>query len=122
MALPFQHPLPRLLRLFLLRRALARLCRVRGVDVDAVVTDLRMPEMGGRELAARLRADRPDLPVVLMSGYADRLGVGGAPSAETSEEFVDKPFTADVLLAALDRALATADGPIAHASRRAASR
>lgn len=91
--------------------------RVRGVDVDAVVTDLRMPEMGGRELAARLRAERPGLPVVLMSGYADRLGVGGAPSAETLEEFVDKPFTADVLLAALDRMLATADGPITGASR-----
>ncbi len=99
-----------------------QLWRGHGIDVDALVTDLRMPEMGGRELAALLRADRPDLPVILMSGYADRLGVGGAPSAEASEVFVDKPFTADMLLAALDRVLATNDGPIARASRRAASR
>ena len=36
--------------------------------VDAVLTDLEMPEMGGAELAARLKKLRPELPVLLISG------------------------------------------------------
>lgn len=36
--------------------------------VDAVLTDLEMPEMTGAELAARLKRLRPELPVVLVSG------------------------------------------------------
>ncbi|MGZ8468568.1 MAG: PAS domain-containing protein [Gemmatirosa sp.] len=74
------------------------LWRAHAADVVAVVTDLRMPEMGGRELAAVLRDDRPDLPLVLVTGYADQqlvahLGPGTA--------YVEKPFTGEALLAAL---------------------
>jgi CheY-like chemotaxis protein len=64
----------------------------------AVVTDLRMPELGGRELVLRLRAERPDTPVVFVSGYADQ----GAPvPIGPHEAFVEKPFTSDALLGAL---------------------
>ncbi len=42
---------------------------------DLVVTDFRMPHMDGRELIARLRDRRPDLPVVLISGFAETLGL-----------------------------------------------
>ncbi|GLC25228.1 PAS domain-containing protein [Roseisolibacter agri] len=74
------------------------LWQTHGREVTAVVTDLRMPEMGGRELASVLREDRPDLPLVLVTGYADQplvahLGRGTA--------YVEKPFTGDALLAAL---------------------
>jgi len=37
--------------------------------VDAVVTDMRMPKMDGGELLRRLRADRPALPAVVVTGY-----------------------------------------------------
>ncbi|MDQ3223012.1 MAG: PAS domain S-box protein, partial [Gemmatimonadota bacterium] len=40
--------------------------------IDLVLTDLMMPGMGGHELVERLRARRPDLRVVFMSGYADK--------------------------------------------------
>jgi FixJ family two-component response regulator len=59
-----------------------------------------MPEMGGRELAAILRADRPSLPMVYVSGYGDAAATPGA-----HEAFVGKPFTAEALLAALQRAI-----------------
>ncbi|MBS0560452.1 MAG: response regulator [Proteobacteria bacterium] len=37
---------------------------------DALVTDLRMPRLDGAALIRRLRARRPDLPVIVMSGHA----------------------------------------------------
>jgi CheY-like chemotaxis protein len=73
--------------------------------IDAVVTDLRMPELGGRELVARLRARQPDLPVVYVSGYADE----GAPAAAGPDEvFVEKPFTGESLVHALAQVLPVA--------------
>ena len=41
-----------------------------GEPLDLLVTDAVMPGMGGPELIARLRASRPELPVILVSGYA----------------------------------------------------
>jgi len=37
---------------------------------DALLTDLRMPNLDGATLIRRLRAERPELPVIVMSGYA----------------------------------------------------
>lgn len=42
-----------------------------GASVDVVVTDLAMPDMDGLALAETLRAERPTLPVILMSGLID---------------------------------------------------
>jgi PAS domain S-box-containing protein len=41
--------------------------------IDALITDVVMPQLGGIEVAGRLRADRPELPVVLLTGYAEAL-------------------------------------------------
>jgi signal transduction histidine kinase len=66
--------------------------------VDALLTDLVMPGLNGRELAAVLGSRFPELRVVLMSGYArdaeplDELLAAGAA-------FVEKPFTASALAA-----------------------
>ena len=78
------------------------LWRAHRAEVTAVVTDLRMPEMGGRELSAVLRDERPDLPLVLVTGYADQPLVShlGARAA-----YVEKPFSGDTLLAALRQVL-----------------
>jgi len=42
--------------------------------VDVVVTDLTMPRMTGLELTRHLLEERPDLPVILCTGFGDRLG------------------------------------------------
>ena len=70
-------------------------------DVVACVTDLRMPEMGGRELAAILRADRPSLPMVYVSGYGDDATTVTGPH----EAFVGKPFTPEAFQQALSSVL-----------------
>ncbi|HEV2201919.1 MAG TPA: response regulator [Bryobacteraceae bacterium] len=45
---------------------------------DLVVTDYRMPRMDGLELIGRLRAQAPSLPIVLLSGFAETLGMSEA--------------------------------------------
>jgi PAS domain S-box-containing protein len=64
--------------------------------IDVLLSDVVMPKMGGRELAARLREQLPDVAVIFMSGYTTdtvvRQGIseGGGP-------FLQKPFTAHEL-------------------------
>jgi PAS domain S-box-containing protein len=67
-----------------------------GASVDVVLTDLVMPRMGGEELARHIRAARPELPILFISGYTrgaalnrDALGPGA--------ELIHKPFDADEL-------------------------
>lgn len=64
--------------------------------VDLVITDLRMPEMGGEELAERLRMLRRDLPILFVSGYALDRRVRRRPG----DGFLAKPFGRDDLLKA----------------------
>ena len=64
--------------------------------VDILVTDVVMAGMNGREVSERLRASRPGLKVLYMSGYNDdavvRNGLGEAPTA-----FLQKPFDSRIL-------------------------
>jgi two-component system cell cycle sensor histidine kinase/response regulator CckA len=65
--------------------------------IDLVITDLVMPEMGGRELVERLHARHPGLKVLFMSGYSERLvASGGIMPPGTG--FVEKPFTVEQLM------------------------
>ncbi|TPG60398.1 PAS domain-containing hybrid sensor histidine kinase/response regulator [Roseomonas nepalensis] len=75
-----------------------------GPVPDAVVTDHAMPGMTGAELAGRIAARHPGLPVILATGYAD-LPAGEAPEVPR----LDKPFGRDALAAAL--AAATGGAP-----------
>ncbi len=45
---------------------------IHQTEVDLVLTDLRMPVMGGMELLAELRKTKPDIPVVILTGYGRR--------------------------------------------------
>ena len=40
-------------------------------DIDIVITDYAMPRMTGRDLAAAIAQERPGLPVILATGYAE---------------------------------------------------
>jgi CheY-like chemotaxis protein/anti-sigma regulatory factor (Ser/Thr protein kinase) len=67
---------------------------------DVVVTDYAMPEMNGFELAQRIKASHPRLPIVLATGYAEL-------PADRSIEFghLSKPYTSKDLAAALEKAV-----------------
>ena len=65
--------------------------------IHLLVTDVVMPERDGRDLAESLRAARPDMQVLFVSGYtADILESGGDPLQGAS--LLQKPFTPDALI------------------------
>jgi two-component system cell cycle sensor histidine kinase/response regulator CckA len=75
-----------------------------AVHIDAMLTDVIMPDMSGPQLAACLRDARPQVPVLLMSGYtAGALPGGTAASGELP--LIRKPFTRATLLQHLQDAL-----------------
>ena len=64
-----------------------------GDSVDLVLTDMRMPFMGGADLARELRSRRQTLKLLCISGYP------GGTDLEFSDDFLAKPFSREELLA-----------------------
>ena len=60
--------------------------------VDLIVTDIVMPEMGGTELAKRIREKQPDARILFTSGYTEDAVVRQSLLHE-GESFIEKPFT-----------------------------
>jgi two-component system cell cycle sensor histidine kinase/response regulator CckA len=78
--------------------------------VDAMVTDLLMPGMDGRELADRVRQLRPGLPILFTTGYAgEEISAEGGRPEET--QVLRKPFSDDELVLRLRETLGRAFPP-----------
>jgi PAS domain S-box-containing protein len=74
--------------------------------VDALVSDVVMPGMSGPDLVARARRQRPDLPVLLLSGFtADEVSTAGESPGDPHRAFLQKPFTPDALAIAVEELL-----------------
>jgi CheY-like chemotaxis protein len=73
----------------------------RGAGVDVLLVDYAMPGISGAEVIRAARLMRPDLPAVLMTGYADADGLGEDPRHVA---LLKKPFRLHELEAALDSA------------------
>ena len=71
-------------------------------DYDAVFTDVVMPGMTGLELADQLAELRPQLPVILTTGYSDEIATSGA----RGRPVILKPYRLETLAAAIDEVLA----------------
>lgn len=73
-------------------------------DIAILVTDTIMPGgIGGRELVTRTRALRPDMPILMITGYASDNALAG--TAELDVPVLRKPFDQATLAAALDELL-----------------
>ncbi|HTC90418.1 MAG TPA: response regulator [Bryobacteraceae bacterium] len=81
------------------------LCREHGQRVELLITDVLMPQMGGRELVERLQTQGHDMKVLYVSGYTDDSTVysGDLPPGTA---FLQKPFTLGSLLDKVKEVLA----------------
>ncbi len=74
--------------------------------VDALVSDVVMPGMSGPELVARARVQRPELPVLLLSGFAaDEFPDVVAGENDARQSFLQKPYSPEALALALEELL-----------------
>ncbi len=78
---------------------------LREKTYDLVLTDLKMPNMDGLEVAAQIGASQPDLKIILITGYST------IDTAERAEQFglyhyMEKPYTPDALIKVVTDALA----------------
>jgi two-component system, cell cycle sensor histidine kinase and response regulator CckA len=106
-----EEPVRRLVERILTSRGYSPLVAARPSDalrlaanhagpIDALISDVIMPDMSGPELADRIRAMRPGIRTLFVSGYtAETLHARGGLPADS--RFVQKPFTADALLESL---------------------
>jgi LmbE family N-acetylglucosaminyl deacetylase/CheY-like chemotaxis protein len=69
---------------------------------DVVVTDIEMPGMTGLELIAALRADQPDLPVVVMTAHVS-IDYAVKALRSQADEFLTKPIASPQLIAVVQR-------------------
>ncbi|HET7216534.1 MAG TPA: response regulator [Vicinamibacterales bacterium] len=60
--------------------------------IDLLLTDMRMPYMGGAELAKELRGRKQSLKLICISGYP------GTAGNEVTQDFLAKPFSRDEML------------------------
>ena len=73
-----------------------RIWRESHAQIDLLLTDVIMPEVGGVELAQIIQDQCPDLPIIYMSGYAEDM-TGDGHLDMLPKVFVQKPFTLDML-------------------------
>jgi CheY-like chemotaxis protein len=66
-------------------------------EIDLILTDVVMPGMLGKEVAARIRQTRPEAVVLFMSGYAEGV-LTSQGRLESGVSLVEKPFSAEALL------------------------
>lgn len=73
-------------------------------SVNAVLSDIKMPGISGIELLERIRGISPDIPVVLMTAYAE-LDMAVDAIKKGAFDFIVKPFKADYLVHAVEKAV-----------------
>jgi CheY-like chemotaxis protein len=73
----------------------------RVASINLMLIDFAMPGMNGAELARQVQARRPSLPILLVTGFADRAGL----AAVSDEHIIGKPFLDDELATKVRNAL-----------------
>jgi len=64
---------------------------IENTKVDLVLSDIRMPGMNGFDLLRKIKAEKPDIAVIMMTGYGDTYTVKEA-LMNGADEYITKPF------------------------------
>jgi PAS domain S-box-containing protein len=84
--------------------ALAALEKIAQTDYDAIVSDIKMPEMDGLALLGKIHSLRPDTPTLLITGHGEHdLAIQALRGA--AYDFIQKPIDRDYFIASLNRAI-----------------
>jgi CheY-like chemotaxis protein len=81
------------------------LFRVQPKDFDLLISDFSMPKMTGGELVRRVREIRPDIPVILASGFNDEVVSAEQAAGLGVEEYLSKPFSVTLLAQSVRKVL-----------------
>lgn len=80
--------------------------RAQDPDIDLVLLDVKLPGMDGLEVLQKLKEQRPELPVVMISGHGD-LDTAVLAVRRGAYDFLQKPFESDRVLLSIKNALRT---------------
>ena len=89
------------------------LARPRLLAPSCLILDVAMPGLNGLDLQKRVAVDRPDMPIIFLTGYGDVPMTVQAMKAG-AVEFLTKPFSDDVLLGAVEKALQRSRAALDH--------
>jgi CheY-like chemotaxis protein len=70
------------------RNGLEALDKIKSTPVDVIVTDIRMPEMGGEEMIRRMREEGVDAPLIITTGYPNDVPPGFVEEMTVARLFV----------------------------------
>ena len=76
--------------------------RMKGNKIDAVITDIKMPNMDGVALTIEVLKRNPGLPILVMTAFGEEYSAGAAIAAG-AREYIKKPFSPDEFFAQLQK-------------------
>ena len=92
----------------------------REVRLDAIITDMVMPDMSGAELITRLRISGSDAPIIAMTGHPEGDGyIAQVAQTTRADSVLYKPFVASEICQAVERVLKKNKEDLTHYSRTA---
>ena len=89
------------------------LARPRGLVPSCLVLDVSLPGLSGLDLQKDIAVERPDMPIIFITGYGDVPMTVQAMKAG-AVEFLTKPFSDDVLLSGIRQALERSETALGH--------
>src|SRR3984893_4037832 len=91
------------------------LARPRSPVPSCLVLDVSLPGLSGLDLQQHVAVERPDMPIIFITGYGDVPMTVQARKAG-AVEFLTKPFSDDVLLSAIRQAVERSETTLGHAA------
>jgi FixJ family two-component response regulator len=89
------------------------LARPRSSVPSCLILDVALPDLNGLDLQKRVAAHRPDMPIIVITGYGD-VPMSVQAMKAGAIEFLTKPFDDDVLLSAIEQALERSRRALEH--------
>ena len=96
-------------RVHVSRNARIGLGRTTVEDYSAILLDIKMPEMDGFQFLEQLRNEKPDLPVMVMTGYPS-IRTAALAVRLSASDYLTKPFTPEQITQSVRRMLALGTG------------